>query len=178
MKKAHLLRCHNQNSNDVIKDTPFAVLVMVASHLHLFDQFLGRATIKKCKRRFQIGNEQFFVRSRKASLLRGDVVLYVAQAKVKPDAEIAEKGDFGTETRLPIEVTAGSHAMTGRKPRQARKGATVAVLVVCRGEAWLSLVSAIFFREFLSGKRPFSPAQRQSAHSIVRRKVLRLRSNA
>jgi len=39
MKKAHLLRCLTLNSNDVFKDTPFAVQGEVASHLHLFDQF-------------------------------------------------------------------------------------------------------------------------------------------
>jgi hypothetical protein len=45
--------------------------------------------------------------------------------------------------RLPIEVTAGSRATDGRKPRQAREGAAVAASAVCRGGAWLSLVSAI-----------------------------------
>ena len=77
--------------------------------------------------------------------MRGDVVLYVAQAKVQSDAEIAEKGRFRMNAGLPIEVTAGSHATACRKTRQARKGAAVAVLDVCRGEARLSLVSAIFF---------------------------------
>jgi len=44
--------------------------------------------------------------------------------------------------RLPPEVTAGSRATAGREPRQARKGAAAAALVVCRGGAWLSLVPA------------------------------------
>jgi len=44
---------------------------------------------------------------------------------------------------LPVEVTAGSRATDIRKLRQARKGAAVADLDVCRGGAWLSLVPAI-----------------------------------
>ena len=44
---------------------------------------------------------------------------------------------------LPVEVTAGSRATDIREPRQARKGAAVTVLDVCRGGAWLSLVPAI-----------------------------------
>ncbi len=74
----------------------------------------------------------------------GGVVLYAAQAEAQLDAEIVEKGRFWMKTGLPAEVTAGSRATVGRKPRQARKGAAVAVLSVCRGGAWLSLVSAIF----------------------------------
>jgi len=44
---------------------------------------------------------------------------------------------------LPVEVTAGSRATDIRELRQARKGAAVTVLDVCRGSAWLSLVPAI-----------------------------------
>ncbi len=46
---------------------------------------------------------------------------------------------------LPVEVTAGSRATDIRELRQARKGAAVTVLDVCRGSAWLSLVPAILF---------------------------------
>jgi len=46
---------------------------------------------------------------------------------------------------LPVEVTAGSRATDIRELRQARKGAAVTVLDVCREGAWLSLVSAILF---------------------------------
>ena len=52
---------------------------------------------------------------------------------------------LGFRLRLPVEVTAGSRATDIRELRQARKGAAVTVLCVCRGGAWLSLVSAIFF---------------------------------
>ena len=45
--------------------------------------------------------------------------------------------------QLPVEVTAGSRATDDRELRQARKGAAVTVLDVCRGGAWLSLVLAI-----------------------------------
>ena len=45
---------------------------------------------------------------------------------------------------LPAEVTAGSHATNGCEPRQTRKGAAAATLFVCRGSAWLSLVSVTF----------------------------------
>ncbi len=49
---------------------------------------------------------------------------------------------FCASLSLPLEVTAGSRATDGRELRQARKGAAATASAVCRGSAWLSLVTA------------------------------------
>ena len=64
-----------------------------------------------------------------------------------------------TDRSLRIELIAGSHATVGYEPRQVRKEAAAVTDPVCRGEAQLSVVSAISFRNtprFLFDRRNHS----------------------
>ncbi len=52
---------------------------------------------------FQFGKEEFFVRSRQSKFCAETYIgTYVAQAKLKIDAEIAEKNPFRMETYFPF----------------------------------------------------------------------------